>query len=328
MMLDMEAPFIPPAVDIKGVTRRFGSKVALDRVTVQIPPGEIHALLGPNGAGKTTLLRIVSGLTEPSSGTVSLMGHGLAEDGVLKKRLIGVVPSTERSFYYRISGLENLIFFARLHGMTFREAADRARRLLEEVDLADAMRLPVGQFSHGMQSRLSVARALLTDPPVLLVDEATHDLDPGSARRTQELIRAAARRGTAVIWATQRVDEIRGFAARVTMLSHGTVRFSGSVPGFMSHSVARKYLLRLRNGPWTTEGLQAALGRAIGEMGTIAAHDGGDSGHYVLALADGIVLGDALAALTAAHVQVLACQEERPEIEEAFLRLTEEGGQQ
>jgi ABC-type multidrug transport system ATPase subunit len=175
-----------------------------------------------------------------------------------------------------------------------------------------------------MQSRLSVARALLTDPPVLLIDEATHDLDPGSARRVQDLIRTAAGHDAAVVWATQRVDEIRGFASRVTMLSRGTVRFSGSVAQLMSHSVARRYLLRLRNGRPTAESLDAALSRAVGDMGAIAADGSGDPSHYVLALADGVILGDALAALTAAQFQVLACQEERPEIEEAFLRLTGE----
>jgi len=197
---------VPPAVDVQGVMRRFGEKVALAQVSMQVARGEIHALLGPNGAGKTTLLRILSGLTEASSGTVQLMGRNVTGDALAIKRMIGMVPSGERSFYYRISGLENLIFFARLYGLAFKKAASRARQVIEQVDLTDAMGLPVGRYSHGMQGRLSVARALLADPPVLLIDEATHDLDPGSARRVQGLIRGAAGRGAAVVWATQNLD--------------------------------------------------------------------------------------------------------------------------
>src|SRR3990170_209954 len=146
---------VPPAVDVQGVTRHFGEKVALAEVRMQVAQGEIHALLGPNGAGKTTLLRILSGLTEASSGAVQLLGRNVTGDALAIKRMIGVVPSGERSFYYRISGLENLVFFARLYGMTFGEAAARARHVIEQVDLTDAMNLPVGKYSHGMQSRLS-----------------------------------------------------------------------------------------------------------------------------------------------------------------------------
>jgi ABC-2 type transport system ATP-binding protein len=322
---------IPPAptpsgvaVEVLDLTRRFGDKVALDRVTLQVAHGEIHALLGPNGAGKTTLVRILAGLTEPSAGGVRLMGHDVFAGGYGARRLIGLVPSGDRTFYYRISGFENLIFFARLYGLSHKVATARARVALEQVDLTAAMHLPVGRYSHGMQSRLSVARALLVDAPVLLVDEASHDLDPASARRIQDLFRDAARRGAGVIWTTQRVDEIRGFADRVSLLSRGVVRFAGTTAQLMSHSEARRFLLRIRNGGAEGGDSRESMGRVIGGMGTIASDQSGDASHFVLTLADGVVLGDALAALTAARFEILACREERPEIEEAFLRLTAE----
>src|SRR5919202_6225407 len=134
-----------------------------------------------------------------------------------------------------------MVFFPRLHGVRRGPAARRAAEVLEQVGLADAARQRVGLYSHGMHKRLSVARALLMRPAVLLVDEATHDLDPEGAMRVQALVRAAADEGAAVLWATQRLDEIRDFADRVTLLSAGRVRFAGSVPPLKAPAPHRRY---------------------------------------------------------------------------------------
>jgi ABC-2 type transport system ATP-binding protein len=165
-------------VSARCLTRRFGRSVALDVVDFEVGEGELHALLGPNGAGKTTLIRILLGLLEPNEGSVELVGRELRRHLTELRQLVGFVPSGDRSFYLRITGLENLVFFARLHGMPRRSAKQRALELIEHVGLKDAAGERVGSYSHGMQKRLSVARALLARPPVLLVDEATHDLDP------------------------------------------------------------------------------------------------------------------------------------------------------
>ncbi len=313
------------AVAAHGIVRSFGPKRALDGVSLDVREGEIHALIGPNGAGKTTLLRVLTGLVAPDEGDVSVLAVDPGAGSRALRRQIGLIPSGDRSFYLRISGLENLVFFARLHGLRRREALAHARRALEEVDLLDAARLRVNAYSHGMQKRLSIARALLTDPAILLVDEATHDLDPEGGRRVRELVRAVARRGAAVVWTTQRLDELRGFADAVTVLSRGCVRFTGTVPELMAHSLPRRYLLRLQNGSLAGERLQPVLGRAVEGLGTLTAAGQGESPDYLLVLAENAVLGDALASLASASVQVLSCREERSEIEEAFLSLTAEG---
>ncbi len=317
----------PPAAAVAahGIFRSFGPKRALDGVSLDVRGGEIHALIGPNGAGKTTLLRVLTGLVAPDEGDVSVLGVDPSAGSRALRRQIGLIPSGDRSFYLRISGLENLVFFARLHGLRRREALAQARRALEEVDLLDAARLTVNAYSHGMQKRLSIARALLTDPAVLLVDEATHDLDPEGARRVRELVRAVARRGAAVVWTTQRLDELRGFADALTVLSRGCVRFTGTVPELMAHSLPRRYLLRLQNGRLAGESLQPVLGQAVEGLGTLTAAGQGESPDYLLVLAENVVLGDALESLASAKVQVLSCREERSEIEEAFLSLTTEG---
>jgi ABC-2 type transport system ATP-binding protein len=114
----------------RGLTRRFGPKVALDDVRFEVGQGELHALLGPNGAGKTTLIRILLGLLEPTEGSVELLGGEVRRNIRELRHLIGFVPSGDRSFYLRISGLENLVFFARLHGVARREAVERSREVL------------------------------------------------------------------------------------------------------------------------------------------------------------------------------------------------------
>ena len=311
-----------PAIEAVGVSRRFGDKEALRDVSIAVMPGEIHALLGPNGAGKTTLVRILTGLTGPDEGQVRVLGSTAGELMTRRARsAIGLVPSGDRTFYMRLSGLENLRFFARMHGLNARDAVARSWAVLRDVDLEDAARRPIGTYSHGMQKRLSVARALLMDPPILFVDEATHDLDPEAARRVQELVSLASDHGTAVIWATQRIDEIRGFADRVTVLREGSVRFEGSVPELMSVTIARRYLVHLRG-----DGDVLATARpALAALGDIALSGDSDGQHFLLALLDEVVLGTAIAALDAAGLEVLTCREERSEIEAAFLFLTTEG---
>jgi ABC-2 type transport system ATP-binding protein len=307
-----------PVVELTDASRSFGARPALVGVSLCVGRGDIHALLGPNGAGKTTLLRVLAGLIVPTTGTVCVLGRdGTREDRALRQS-IGLVPSGDRTFYLRLTGIENLAFFGRLHGLRRRLAVARAREVLELVGLADAARLPAGEYSHGMQKRLSVARALLTEPSLLLVDEATHDLDPQGARTVRDVVRDIALGGTAVVWATQRLDEIRGFAGRVTLLDGGRVRFQGSVPELMAQTVCRRYLVHLRNGAGGLERFDEVLGTA----GRIAHAPQGESGHYLLTLSETTVLGDALARLTAARIDVLSCREERSQVEEAFLRLT------
>jgi ABC-type multidrug transport system ATPase subunit len=174
---------------------------------------------------------------------------------------------------------------------------------------------------------------------VLLVDEATHDLDPLGAQRIRSLVRDAADRGAAVLWATQRIDEIRGFADHVTLLNRGQVRFDGSVTAFMATSPLRRYLLHLRDaaersgagaiGAGDTadaSSLLARAQRALTGLGRIVPTTDAEAGHFLMALDDDVPLGAALRAVMSAGVELLACREERSEIEEAFLALADTEG--
>jgi ABC-2 type transport system ATP-binding protein len=219
-----------------------------------------------------------------------------------------------------------MAFFARLQGFGRKDALARAQDLLGQVGLAEHAHKRVQTYSHGMQKRLSFARALLTEPDVLLIDEATHDLDPHAARAVRELTLRAASQGTAVVWTTQRLEELRGFAHRVTLLNLGAVCFKGTVHELIGRQVPRRYMLKLQNGGTPPVVLAESLDRLLGSTATIESAPLAGEDDYILALEQGHVLGDALSALDRGGVRILTVQEERSGIEEAFVSLTNGSG--
>lgn len=302
------------ALEVRALGRRFGELEVLKQVDLTVHAGEIHALLGPNGAGKTTLLRILAGLCDATQGEIFIQGARSGTIGYREwRKLFSMVPSGERTSYQRLSGYENLVFFGRLYGLSRVAAKRRSGECLEMVGLADAASRRVGLYSQGMQKRLAIARALLVDPPLLLIDEATQSLDPEGARLTRVLAKEAATRGAAVLWTTQRLDEIRGFADVVTILRRGEVRFRGTVAELSGTVITRTFLIQV-----------GAVGEmAPGELleGVADVTVAGD-GHYRLSLKEGASLGAALAALVEGGVEVVACREEISDVEEAFVRIT------
>ena len=311
-------------LDVSRVSRSFGPKLVLDQVDLAVPAGEIHAVLGTNGAGKTTLLRIIAGTADPSSGSVTVAGSSSrpGQDREQRRR-IGLVPAQSNSFYLRLSGLENLLFFGRLEGLDKRTATEAAWEQLSAVGLGEAGNQRSGLYSTGMLRRLTIARALLTEPLVLLVDEATMALDPEGARSVRDLFVDIAKRGTAIVWTTQRIDEIRAFADRVTLIHEGKVRFSGSVPELVTLSQPRHYVVQLTNGSSDAQEIIANGGRSLDRLGELSIARGGGAGHFLLSLEPDAMLGNALDALMKSGCSVLSCREDRSGIEEAFLSLTQ-----
>jgi ABC-type multidrug transport system ATPase subunit len=176
-----------------------------------------------------------------------------------------------------------------------------------------------------MQKRLSVARALVPEPSVLLVDEATHDLDPEGADRVRNLVATAREDGAAIVWATQRLEEIRGFADRVTLIHDARVRFVGGVHELSALARPTEHVIRVNGRPPGDEA-QAAAGAVLAGRGSLAPVGFGDLDHFLLRLDDGVVLSDAIEALASVDIKVLSCRERRSEIEDAFLALTRGSG--
>ncbi|HVU51360.1 MAG TPA: ABC transporter ATP-binding protein [Polyangia bacterium] len=196
---------------------------ALDGVTFDVAPGEIVCMMGPNGAGKSTLARILGGLLRPTAGRATIAGHDAAAAAPGLRRSVSFVVGDERSFHYGVSGRENLRYYAALHGLDAAAGRRRVDELLERVGLAAAAERRYREYSRGMRQRLAIARGLLGDPEVLLLDEPTLGLDPVGARDLRaflrdDTIRAAGR--TALVCSNEPA-EARALADRVLLLQNG-----------------------------------------------------------------------------------------------------------
>jgi len=199
---------------------------ALRDVSFDVRSGEIFGLIGRNGAGKTTLTKIVATLVQPTTGSVAV--HG--DDSVLQdervRRQIGLATAEERSFYWRLTAEQNLMFFARLHGLSDRVAKQRIRDLFAKLELEELARRRFGEMSTGNKQRLAVARAMLSQAPVLLLDEPTRSLDPLAAARMRDLIRSLGREDppVTILLTSHNLGEVETLCERVAIISRGSIR--------------------------------------------------------------------------------------------------------
>jgi ABC-type multidrug transport system ATPase subunit len=192
-------------LSLRSIRKSFGDRLVLDDVDLDVQRGERIALRGPNGAGKTTLLRCVLGTVTPESGELRVCG-AIAGSRAARRR-IGASLAQERSFYLRLSGAENLFFFARLRGAAVSDARRQVAELSEELELAELLSAPAGRCSTGQLQQLAFARSLLGAPPVILLDEPTRSLDEQARARLWD---AVARRGdVALLYATHLDDDLR-----------------------------------------------------------------------------------------------------------------------
>ena len=230
------------------VPRRWGERVlrpfhycwttALDGVNLEIRQGEVFGILGPNGAGKTTLLKILCTLLLPTDGRATVGGHDVVKAPRRVRQAVGYCLDTERSFYYRLTGIQNLAFFATLNNLGAREASARIVETLGMLGLNGAANQPFMTYSKGMQQKLGLARALLTDPAVLLLDEPTKSLDPGAATELRRFLRDALAEGLGktILLVTHSLEEARECCDRVAIMDQGRIAFqrTGSeVQGFI-----------------------------------------------------------------------------------------------
>jgi len=215
-------------IHLEQVTKRFGTTVAVDRLTLEVQPGELFAFLGPNGAGKTTTIKMLVGLLFPTSGTVRIGGFDMQREGDQARQLISYVPD-QPFLYEKLTGREFLQFIADMYRMP----ADHARRRLGEVIELFGLRPFVDdlteRYSHGMRQRTVFAAALLHEPRLLIVDEPTVGLDPKSVRLLKDLLRQEANRGVTVFMSTHSLDVVEQLADRIGVMHHGRLINCGTL---------------------------------------------------------------------------------------------------
>lgn len=295
---------------------------AVEGVSLHVPPGQLYALLGPNGAGKTTLIRLLCTMIVPSSGQGSIFGFDLSQSNQIRQ-VIGMSSGDERSFYWRLSGRNNLEFFGVLCGLSEQQSRQRANQLLEKVDLASHADRPFRTYSSGQKQRLSIARALLHHPRLLFLDEPTRSLDPTATLRLHEFIEQdlLAGEGMTILLTTHRLDEAERLSQRIGIMDRGRLQAEGTPDE-----------LRARLGPTVSYRLhvvQPALdpaALAVGLPGTLRVQPNGQAGGWTLELeaADSeAALAMLLDRIVSAGGQVRAVHHELPSLEQVFQRFTE-----
>jgi ABC-2 type transport system ATP-binding protein len=215
-------------IRVDDVVKRYGAFTAVDGVSLDVAPGEIHGFLGPNGAGKTTTIRMIAGLLKPTSGRIVINGHDLAAEPERAKASLGFIP--DRPFIYeKLTAGEFLRFHGGLYAMDEAEAARRAGEMLEIFELARWRDELVESFSHGMKQRLVMCAAFLHRPRAVLVDEPMVGLDPRGARLIKEVFRTMSGRGVAILMSTHTLEVAEEMCDRIAIILKGKIIARGTV---------------------------------------------------------------------------------------------------
>jgi ABC-2 type transport system ATP-binding protein len=234
-------------IQFENVTRKYGKKLAVGGLDLEIPRGELFGLLGPNGAGKTTSIKMVVGLLRPSSGVVRVCGYDVVKETRQANGLLGYIPDVPY-LYDKLSGREFLQFLADMYGLDQATARYQMDLQIEQFSLRDFVGDLTESYSHGMKQRLAFAAALIHEPAVLIVDEPMVGLDPHSVRGLKDLLRQKAAEGMTILMSTHLLSVAEEIADRVGIVDHGRLRFLGTVTelramlGAENASLERLYL--------------------------------------------------------------------------------------
>ena len=246
---------------------------AVNGVDLQIQRGEIFGLLGPNGAGKSTTIRMLCTLLEPTGGTARVSGFDIVKQANDVRRSLGTLLAGERSIYWKLSGRENLEYFAALNHIPQPIAKNRVEELIERMELKDRANELVEKYSTGMRQRVAIAKALLARPPILLLDEPTLGLDPQAARRLRELIAELKQEGHTILLTTHYMEEADLLSDRIGIIDSGKV-IALDTPNGLKQRIEQKEMIRLEVTGWHQEiaeklksisGIENLISRQAGE---------------------------------------------------------------
>ncbi len=234
-------------IECKDIVRKYSSRsltgqkretVALDGISFQVPKGIVFGLLGPNGAGKTTAIRVLSTLLIPDSGKAAVAGYDVVKEASKVRRRISLILGGERGLYGRLTGKENLRYFAALNHLSPASTDRRINEVLDKVGLSVAGGRPVEQYSRGMRQRLHVARGLLSDPEIIFMDEPTIGLDPVGAQELRQMIPEFTAQGKTILLTTHYMSEADELSSRLAIIDKGKIIASGT-PSDIKHQFSK-----------------------------------------------------------------------------------------
>lgn len=297
--------------------RKTKEVVAVDDISFTIEQGELFGLLGPNGAGKTTTVKMLTTLLLPTSGTARILGQDIVQDAQKLRKRIGFVFGGERGLYWRLSGIDNMRYFASLYHMEPDVAKKRIPYLLDLVGLADRGQERVEGYSRGMKQRLHIARALLHEPEVLFLDEPTIGLDPVGARELRGMIRSLQAEGKTILLTTHYMYEADFLCQRIAVINNGRIIAAGS-PDQLKRHVQDLSVIEIEVFGIPAETLE--LLRAQPFVDTISTEDRNQKQVLLIQSAQGAeVVSPILSLLNGANVGKVVVRE--PTLEDAYVRL-------
>ncbi|MSR62521.1 MAG: ABC transporter ATP-binding protein [Planctomycetes bacterium] len=304
------------SLEVRGITKRFGQLTAVERVEFSVRAGEICGFIGPNGAGKTTTMRICSTLELPDEGDVLVDGISVLEDPRAARRRIGFMPDAYGA-YVNTPVLDYLDFFARAYGLYGAAKRDTLERVVAFTSLGEMLEKEISALSKGMKQRLCLAKTLLHDPPVMILDEPAAGLDPRARVELRELVRALAQMGKAILISSHILTELAEMCSTVAVIERGQIRGVGAVSDVMQSILPKtRFFLRALAGP---EALERALLERPHVLDVRRERDG-----VTLELEGGPELqAELLAALVGAGLRPTEFTPRATNLEDVFLSLTE-----
>ena len=215
-------------IELSNLTKRYGNLLAVNRINLSIPRGEIFGFIGPNGAGKTTTIRMMGGILAPTEGSIVIDGISMAEEPEKAKQRIGFIP--DRPFLYeKLTGMEFMRFSADMYGVNEKTFSEKSAYLLKMFSLGDWADELIEAYSHGMKQRLIISAALLHDPVVIIVDEPMVGLDPAGIKMVKEVIRDLARKGTTIFMSTHTLEVAAELCDRIGIIHRGSLIATGTI---------------------------------------------------------------------------------------------------
>lgn len=301
---------VAPLIEARGLVKRFGELTAVDGVDVAVAPGEAFGFLGPNGAGKSSIMRMIGAVSPPTSGYLRVLGMDPQTDGPAVRARLGVVPQ-EDSLDQQLTVAENLAIYGRFFDLPRNVVRERIDDLLEFVQLSDRRDSKVDPLSGGMKRRLVIARALINEPSVVLLDEPTTGLDPQARHALWDRLYRLKQRGVTLILTTHYMDEAEQLCDRLVVMDHGRIIVEGAPRQLIADHASRE-VVELRFHPGQQNG-------AVDQLTGI--------GEHLEALPDRLLISadDADAAVRAVHergVEPATVMTRRSTLEDVFLRLT------